>query len=115
MNNQNAGIPNNNLTVQSINNIFQVMGPESAQAYQVGPNSHVILMESSRPIFYIKQSDDSGYSQVRAFKFSEIPFDSLITPSIETQQSETQTVEYATKSDLEEFKKMIEDLVMKNE
>lgn len=58
---------------QSVNNILQVMGPESAQAYLVGPESQVILMDSDRPVFYIKRTDSSGYSETRAFEFHEIP------------------------------------------
>lgn len=93
---------------QTINNILQVMGPESAQSYQVGPNSHVILMDSNRPVFYRKQSDDSGYSETEAFQFFKIPL--FPEPNQETPENE-----YVTKNEFEEFKKMIEDLVMKNE
>lgn len=99
---------------QSINNILQVMGPESAQSYQVGPDSNVILMDSNRPVFYVKKSDSTGYSETKAFKFQEIP---LFEPAQQAQVKEIKTVnqEYVTKSDFEDFKKMIEDLVMKNE
>lgn len=93
----------------SINNIFQVMGPESAQAYQIGPDSHVILMDSNRPVFYTKQSDSSGYSETHAFEFHEIP----LFPESKTDQSLAQ--DFVTKTEFEEFKKMIEELVMKNE
>lgn len=108
--------------VQSINNILQVMGPESAQAYQVGPNSKVILMDSSRPVFYMKRTDSSGYPETRAYSFQEIP---LFQSQTQPQQSVTQTSNeaqtmaslqnYVTKSEFEEFKKMIEELVMKSE
>lgn len=98
---------------QSINNILQVMGPESAQSYQVGPDSNVILMDSNRAVFYVKKSDSTGYSETKAFKFQEIP---LFEPAQQAQIKEIQTnQEYVTKSDFEDFKKMIEDLVMKNE
>lgn len=85
------------------------MGPESAQAYQIGPDSQVILMDSNRPVFYVKKSDSLGYSDIKAFEFKEIPlFQS--NPDQESVNSE-----YITKTEFEEFKKMIEDLVMKNE
>ncbi len=87
------------------------MGPESAQAYQIGPDSHVILMDSNKPVFYIKRSDNTGYSETRAFEFQEIP---LIQSSPQTKDIQLEP-EYVTKSDFEDFKKMIEDLVMKNE
>lgn len=97
---------------QSINNILQVMGPESAQAYQIGPDSHVILMDSSKPVFYIKRSDSSGYSETRAFEFQEIP---LIAPSAIQTQTTQVNPDYITKAEFEEFKKMIEELVITNE
>ena len=112
--NQSSGmLPSFTGQPQSINNILQVMGPESAQSYQVGPDSNVILMDSNRAVFYVKKSDSTGYSETKAFKFQEIP---LFEPAQQTQIKEIQTnQEYVTKSDFEDFKKMIEDLVMKNE
>jgi len=113
--NQNSALPsfmqNSMWQPQSVNNILQVMGPESAQAYQIGPDSHVILMDSNKPVFYIKRSDNTGYSETRAFEFQEIP---LIQSSPQTKDIQLEP-EYVTKSDFEDFKKMIEDLVMKNE
>lgn len=99
---------------QSINNILQVMGPESAQAYLVGPESQVILMDSDKPVFYIKRTDSSGYSETHAFEFHEIPLIQSVLPANNAQIQE-QMNNYITKTEFEEFKKMIEDLVMKNE
>lgn len=113
--NQNSALPsfiqNSMWQPQSINNILQVMGPESAQAYQIGPDSHVILMDSNKPVFYIKRSDNTGYTETRAFEFQEIP---LIQSSPQTKDIQLEP-EYITKSEFEDFKKMIEDLVMKHE
>lgn len=101
---------------QSINNVLQVMGPESVQSYLVGPNSNVIFMDSKRDVFYTKKTDDAGYAETRAFAFHEIP---LFEPA---QQSQNQNIEiptanqnYVTKSEFDDFKKVIEDLVMHNE
>lgn len=102
---------------QSINNILRVMGPESAQAFQIGPNSEVILMEdSNRPIFYWKESDSSGYSKTKAYKFEEISLDSLMgQQQAQSQEDNSHNPEYITKAEFDDFKKMIEELVMKNE
>jgi len=107
---------------QPLNNVLQVMGPESAQAYQLGPDSQVILMDSNKPVFYMKRSDSSGYSETRAFKFQEIPLmqassidSSNISAASANVQQQAPQPEYVTKSDFEDFKKMIEELVMKNE
>ena len=99
---------------QTINNVLQVMGPESAQSYQVGPNSHVILMDSNRPVFYTKRSDDSGYSETKAYKFEEIPLMSDPMPTQSQQVTQPDMSEYMTRSEFEEFKKTIEELVMNN-
>lgn len=96
---------------QPINNILEVMGPESAQAYQVGPNSRVILMDTNRPVFYFKQSDDSGYSQTKAYSFKEIPL--MQEEIIQTQAQDVS--DFVTKTEFNEFKQLMEDLVMKNE
>ena len=58
---------------QTMNNIIQAMSPESADELRVGPNSHVIIMDSNRPVFYMKDSDDTGHAKTRAFAFHEIP------------------------------------------
>lgn len=94
-----------------VNNILQVMGPESARAFKIGPDSQVILMDSNEPIFYIKVSDSSGYSKTKAFKFEEISFDTLEKQNNNSQKSNEN---YITKEDFDEYKKFIEDLVMKN-
>ena len=96
---------------QPINNVLEVMGPESAQAYQVGPNSRVILMDTNRPVFYFKQSDDSGYSQTKAYSFKEIPL--MQEEIIQTQAQDVS--DFVTKTEFNEFKQLMEDLVMKNE
>ena len=96
---------------QSINNVLEVMGPESALAYQVGPNSRVILMDSNRPVLYFKQSDDSGYSQTKAYSFKEIPL--MQEDVIQTQAQDVS--DFVTKTEFNEFKQLMEDLVMKNE
>ena len=96
---------------QSMNNILEVMGPESAQAFQIGPNSRVILMDTNRPVFYVKQSDDSGYSETKAYQFKEIPL-----AQREIIQTPAQDVsDFVTKDEFNEFKQLMEELVMKNE
>lgn len=114
---QNMPIQNMQMQPQPINNILQVMGPESAQAFQIGPDSKVILMDSNRPVFYWKQSDSSGYSETKAFKFEEIPLTELTTTSqpVQSQEDNSNYSDYISKSEFEEFKKMIEELVMKSE
>ena len=101
-----------------VNNILQVMGPESAMNYLVGPNSRVILMDSNRPVFYMKQSDDSSYAETKAYAFYEIPLDKVneitSTPSVPTESQTKSFDNYITKEDFDKFKKEIEELVINN-
>lgn len=97
---------------QTMNNVLQVMGPESADAFQIGPNSRVILMDSNRPVFYMKRSDDSGFSETKAYAFQEIP----LYPEVEQAQPVVDpSVKYVTVDEFDERMKVLEDLVMKNE
>lgn len=104
---------------EPINNVLQVMGPESAQAYQLAPNSQVILMDSNKPVFYMKKSDSSGYSETKAYEFHEIPLIQNSANTVLQSQNSIPAVtpqpDFVTKSDFDEFKKMIEELVMKSE
>lgn len=94
-----------------INNILQVMGPDSAEEFKVGPNSHVFLMDSNRPVFYIKRSDDTGHAETKAYEFHEIP---MYQQSAQANTQQAPVSDYVTKADLEELKKAIEELVIGN-
>lgn len=48
-----------------------VNGIESAQMYQMPPNSKQILMDSNRARFYLKETDASGMAKVTAYDFAE--------------------------------------------
>ena len=92
------------------------MGPESVQAYSVGPNSNVIFMDSKRDVFYTKKTDDAGYAETKAFAFHEIPlFEPVQQPQVQNVDMPQTNQDYVTKSEFDDFKKMIEDLVMHNE
>ena len=62
-----------NAMQQSTNNINWVQGIEGAKAFQLAPNSNVILMDSENDgIFYIKTSDNVGMCKLRTFRYEEI-------------------------------------------
>ena len=81
-------------TVQPQQQIQYVNGRESANAYQIGPNSSVLLMDSNDAKFYIKTSDASGFCTVKTYTFQE-----------ETENTENS--QYVTKSEFEEFKQQL--------
>lgn len=76
--------PSVSQTIQYVN------GKQSADSYQMAPNSSVILMDSNRARFYLKQTDASGMATVKAFDFKEA--------------EEEKPAEYVTKSEFESFK-----------
>lgn len=82
---------------QPSNGITWVQGIEGAKAYQLAPNSNVLLMDSDNDnIFYIKVSDSVGMCNLRTFNYTEI-----------TNQPTTKTgvdmSNYVTKSELKEI------------
>lgn len=45
----------------------EVNGMNGANAYQIGANSSVLLLDTNLPIVYLKQTDGGGYATVTAF------------------------------------------------
>lgn len=57
----------------STNNIVWVQGIEGAKAWQLSPNSMVILLDSeAEGKMYIKVSDNIGMSSLRIFNYTEV-------------------------------------------
>lgn len=55
------------------NNINWVQGLEGAKAWQLQPNSNILLMDSENDgIFYIKVTDNVGMCTMRTFRYEEI-------------------------------------------
>lgn len=61
-----------NPTPATSNNIIWVQGIEGAKAWQLNPNSMVILLDSeAEGKMYIKVSDNIGMSSLRIFNYTE--------------------------------------------
>lgn len=45
----------------------EVNGINGANAYQIAPNSSVLLLDNKDPIVYLKQTDGGGYATTTAF------------------------------------------------
>lgn len=72
-----------------------VRGRAGADAYWVRPNVTAWLFDTEAQTFYVKSADPSGFSRI---------------VSICNYEDTMSGVEYATKADVEELKKLIEDL-----
>lgn len=57
--------------------IIRVHGEEGAKAYQLPPNSAILLLDDTNPILWFKSTDGAGYPQVTAYD---------ITPHIDTKE-----------------------------
>ena len=78
------------------NGINWVQGIEGAKAWQLSPNSNVMLLDSENDgRFYIKVSDNVGMCTLRVFSYTEITDQSKTTiPNIDLS-------EYVKKSELQ--------------
>ena len=82
------------------NTINWVQGIEGAKAYQIAPNSNVMMLDSENDgVFYIKTSDNVGMCNMRTFKFEEVTNASPVNADL---------TQYVRK---DELKKMIEEVL----
>lgn len=65
--------------------IIRVHGEEGAKAYQLPPNSAVLLLDDTNPILWFKSTDGAGYPQVTAYD---------ITPHIDTKEIVQPSADY---------------------
>lgn len=86
---------------QTTNGINWVQGIEGAKAWQLQPNSNIVLLDSENDgKFYIKTSDNVGMCNLRVFKYEEIT-------NVPKQSTELDLSEYVKKSELESLIKSI--------
>ena len=57
-------------TLTARQEIIRVCGENGARAYQMAPNSSVLLLDENNPVIYLKQSDGAGYSTLTSYKIS---------------------------------------------
>lgn len=69
----------------------EVNGMNGANAYQIGANSSVLLLDTNLPIVYLKQTDGGGYATVSAFDL--VPHKDTATKTIEDINSRLDRLE----------------------
>ena len=79
-----------------------VQNEMEAMNYLVAPNSAVTLWDSNSPVVYLKQTDASGKPSMKTYDLVE-----------RTQKPVQQSVEYATKEELNALAAKIESLTAK--
>ena len=88
------------------NGIQYVNGIESVKAYQLDPNSSVLLMDNNLPRFYVKTTDAAGMASIKTFEFREY---------IEEEPQKIDPEQFVTRTEFEELKKMIMEKGTANE
>ena len=92
----------------STNNIVWVQGIEGAKAWQLNPNSMIILLDSeTEGKMYIKVSDNIGMSTLRIFNYVEELPSSSSTSNI-TINNDLDLSQFVTK---EELKNLIKEYI----
>ena len=59
--------------------IIKVNGANGANAFQLSPNSSILLLDESAPRLFLKQTDGAGYPTITAYK---------LEPYVEEKQPE---------------------------
>ena len=83
-----------------------VNGIEGAKAFQMPTNQTMLLMDSDKPIVFMKTTDNVGKANIRYFNLTEI------SEADTLKQYQPQPVpEYALKSDIEALNEKIDKLL----
>ena len=95
----------------STNNIVWVQGIEGAKAWQLNPNSMVILLDSEvEGKMYIKVSDNIGMSSLRVFNYVE-----EVAKPTTAEVTVNQNLDLSQYVKKEELSDLIKELLPKNE
>lgn len=89
INNPFFGQPNYQNRMTNNNRITWVNGIEGAKAFQIEPNSNILLLDSdTQGRMYIKTCDNIGMCNLRIFTYEEVTENSQLaqTPEIDTSQ-----------------------------
>ena len=94
--------PANSGVNTSTNNIVWVQGIEGAKAWQLNPNSMVILLDSeAEGKMYIKVSDNIGMSSLRVFNYKE----EVATSSANTTNKQVDLSQFVTRDEIKNLVK----------
>ena len=66
---------------QAPTKIDRVNGKEGAEQYFLAPNSEALLLDTSNPIVWLKQTDSAGYGTVSGFKIIPLQETVINTPT----------------------------------
>lgn len=82
---------------QQSRDLEKVNGIESARQYQMPPNSRVALFDTNDDIFYVRETDASGFPTIRAFRFVEV----------QDAKPDSDQPQYITREEFNKFKEEV--------
>ena len=85
----------NNLHQMNQNQIIKVNGRGGADAYQMPPNSQVLLLDETQPLLWLKQTDGAGYPSLTAYDIK--PHTEAEIPDIRNLEQRIAKIEEAIK------------------
>ena len=84
---------NNNLHPASQNQIIKVNGRGGAEAYQMAPNSQILLIDETQPLIWLKQTDGAGYPTLTAYDIK--PHEEAPMPDMKNLEERVTKIEEA--------------------
>lgn len=79
------------------NQIIKVNGRGGAEAYQMPPNSQVLLLDETEPIIWLKQTDGAGYPTLTAYDIK--PHEEVPVPDMRNLEERIRKIEEAIKNE----------------
>lgn len=88
---------NNNVHLNNVNQIIKVNGRNGAEAYQMPPNSQVLLLDETQPLLWLKQTDGAGYPTLNAYDIK--PHEEKPLPDYKTLEERITRIEEVMKNE----------------
>ena len=88
---------NNNMHLNNANQIIKVNGRNGAEAYQMPPNSQVLLLDETQPLLWLKQTDGAGYPTLNAYDIK--PHEEKPVPDYNTLEERIAKIEEVLKNE----------------
>ena len=111
--NNNQQINNQQMQQPQMNQYAFVNGIEGAKSFQMQPNQTILLMDSDRPVCYMKTTNNIGQASLRYFKLTEVNENELKDDT--QQQTNNVNNDYVLKADFDALSKKVNDLLGKME
>ena len=93
----NPAFANQNLHPINQNQIIKVNGRGGAEAYQMMPNSQVLLLDETQPILWLKQTDGAGYPTLNAYDIK--PHEEKALPNVNDLEERIRRIEEVLKNE----------------